>query len=180
MAVATTVAWGLAAFALAAAVFALLRARSLGAQLRAALARAAREEQEGRERESAWRGRARSGQERDAFFDVSLDLLAVADLTRGSIRQLNPAWERLLGFPPADLASRPLLDLVHPDDRERTRAEVQRLRLGGAPSTSRTAWRGTTGPTTGSAGAPSRSPARGGLCHRPRRLRAQEARSHQR
>ncbi|HZF13710.1 MAG TPA: ATP-binding protein [Thermoanaerobaculia bacterium] len=132
MAVATTVAWGLAAFALAAAVFALLRARSLGAQLRAALARAAREEQEGRERESAWRGRARSGQERDAFFDVSLDLLAVADLTRGSIRQLNPAWERLLGFPPADLASRPLLDLVHPDDRERTRAEVQRLRLGGS------------------------------------------------
>jgi len=127
----TLVAWGGAALALAAAAFALLRARSLGAQLRAALARASEEERESRERESRRRARSRVGQERDAFFEVSLDLLAIADL-KGSLRQLNPAWERVLGYPPAELAVRPLIDLVHPDDRERTRAELQRLRLGGS------------------------------------------------
>ena len=41
-------------------------------------------------------------QERDQFFKLSLDMLGVVDFD-GTIRQLNPAVERILGFRPSDV-----------------------------------------------------------------------------
>lgn len=67
--------------------------------------------------------------DRDRFFDLSMDLLAIAG-TDGYFKQLNPAWEKVLGWTRAELMARPYADLVHPDDIEATAREAQRLRLG--------------------------------------------------
>ena len=60
------------------------------------------------------------------YYDVSLDLLATADLT-GRFTRVNPAWERLLGHSRETLCSRPFIEFVHPDDRARTIAETAAL-----------------------------------------------------
>ena len=65
-------------------------------------------------------------QERDRFFTLSQDVFAIADLN-GRFVRLNPAWEKVLGYPVEELVGRAFIEFVHPDDRERTEAEAARL-----------------------------------------------------
>ena len=60
------------------------------------------------------------------FFDVSLDLLCIRDLS-GRFVRLNRAWEAALGYPLDQLEGRPLLPLIHPGDVEATVAHMSRL-----------------------------------------------------
>jgi PAS domain S-box-containing protein len=69
--------------------------------------------------------------DRDRFFNLSLDLLAIANF-EGYFLRLNPAWEKLLGFSNAELMARPYLDLVHPDDLEATVAAARGIGMGTA------------------------------------------------
>ncbi|HEY0554702.1 MAG TPA: response regulator, partial [Thermoanaerobaculia bacterium] len=69
-------------------------------------------------------------QERDRFFDMSVELLCIAGVD-GYFKQLNPAWTKVLGWSVEELKARPFVELVHPDDRNVTGGEQQRLRLGG-------------------------------------------------
>lgn len=64
------------------------------------------------------------------FFDLSIDMLCFADYS-GYFRRLNPAWERTLGFTVEELMSRPSIEFVHPDDRERTLAQNRDVKSGG-------------------------------------------------
>ena len=73
--------------------------------------------------------RTRAEQERDRFFDMSVELLCIAGFD-GYFKQLNQAWERTLGFSLEELKNRPFIELLHPDDLASTEAESQRLRLG--------------------------------------------------
>jgi PAS domain S-box-containing protein/putative nucleotidyltransferase with HDIG domain len=57
------------------------------------------------------------------YYDASLDLLATADLT-GRFTRVNPAWERALGHSAETMCSQPLVEFVHPEDREATIAET--------------------------------------------------------
>jgi len=66
----------------------------------------------------------------DRFFATSLDLLCQLNFN-GYFRRLNPAWEKTLGFTRRELMSRPFIEFVHPDDRERTLAQNARVRKGG-------------------------------------------------
>ncbi|HUQ43593.1 MAG TPA: diguanylate cyclase [Candidatus Limnocylindria bacterium] len=68
--------------------------------------------------------RVASDLERDRFFELSLDLLAVFDAD-GRFMRVNPSWESTLGYPAAELIGRPLFDLIHPEDLERTQAAAQ-------------------------------------------------------
>jgi PAS domain S-box-containing protein len=68
-------------------------------------------------------------QERDRFFNLSIDLLAVANFDIYFTR-LNPAWEKLLGFTIAALMARPYIDFVHPDDRSMTLAAAKQASSG--------------------------------------------------
>lgn len=51
------------------------------------------------------------------LFEMTSDLLATISLD-GRFTLLNPAWEQLLGWSPRELCSRPVADLVHPEDAE--------------------------------------------------------------
>ena len=73
--------------------------------------------------------RVAAEQERDRFFDLSVDLLAIANFD-GYFLRLNPAWEKTLGFTATELMAQPYLDLVHPDDLATTPAAAQRLSTG--------------------------------------------------
>jgi len=63
------------------------------------------------------------------FFSLSLDLLAIANLD-GYFIELNPAWEKILGFPLEELKTRPLIELIAPADVTATQAEFEKLRAG--------------------------------------------------
>ena len=63
--------------------------------------------------------RKRAQNERDQLFELSLDMLSIANYD-GWFTQVNPAWTRCLGWTAEELMSRPLIEFVHPDDREAT------------------------------------------------------------
>ena len=65
-------------------------------------------------------------QDMASFFDVSLDMLCIRDLS-GRFVRLNRAWETVLGYPLGELEGRPLLPLIHPGDVEATVAHMDRL-----------------------------------------------------
>jgi PAS domain S-box-containing protein len=48
----------------------------------------------------------------------------------GFFREVNPAWERVLGWTPQELVGRRYLDFIHPDDREATARALQLLNEG--------------------------------------------------
>jgi PAS domain-containing protein len=55
----------------------------------------------------------------DRAYDVAVDLHCTAGFD-GHFQRVNPAGCALLGYSEAELLTRPFLDLVHPEDRERT------------------------------------------------------------
>jgi len=65
-------------------------------------------------------------EEMDQFFDLSLELLSVAN-TDGYFLRLNPAWERSLGYSREELMTKRFFDFVHPDDLDRTHRAVSTL-----------------------------------------------------
>lgn len=65
-------------------------------------------------------------EELERFFGVSLDLYCIAGRD-GRFRKINAAWERVLGYPLAELENRDFFDFVHPDDLDITRSVMSRL-----------------------------------------------------
>ena len=67
--------------------------------------------------------------ERLQIWNVSQDLLVIADLN-GTILSVNPAWTVMLGWSETDLLGKSYQWLLHPDDQEKTRSEVDHLAKG--------------------------------------------------
>ncbi|HIV71346.1 MAG TPA: PAS domain-containing protein [Candidatus Aquabacterium excrementipullorum] len=82
-----------------------------------------------RSREDMAREVALQTQERDRIWQVSRDLLGVADI-HGVWLSVNPAWRLVLGWQPEDIVGRTSEWLEHPDDRQETRAEIAGLAAG--------------------------------------------------
>jgi PAS domain S-box-containing protein len=74
--------------------------------------------------------RKRAEEDLERFFNLSLDLLCLAGFD-GYFKRVNPVWERVLGYTTDELLARPYLDFVHPDDRNPTTTEADRLGVGG-------------------------------------------------
>ena len=64
--------------------------------------------------------------EREAFFNLSLDILCIAT-TDGYFHKVNRAFERTLGHTSEELLSKSFIEFVHPDDRATTREEIKKL-----------------------------------------------------
>jgi two-component system sensor histidine kinase/response regulator len=78
--------------------------------------------------------RKRAEEERDRFFMLSRDIMCIATFD-GRLKRINPAAEQILGYTVDELLAQPLVDSVHPDDRDRTRANFQRLIAGSTSPT---------------------------------------------
>lgn len=64
--------------------------------------------------------------ERDRFFNISLDLLGIASAADGRFKCVSPGVTDLLGWTPEEFLATPYMDLIHPDDRAASQAEVER------------------------------------------------------
>src|SRR5690606_5810887 len=64
----------------------------------------------------------------EKIFQASAGLLATVD-ANGRFRDLNPTWERVLGWSLAELKRKPFVEIVHPGDREVTLRRDLRRRL---------------------------------------------------
>ena len=60
------------------------------------------------------------------FFELSIDLLCVAGAD-GYLKQVNPAFGRVLGYDRETLLTQPFISFIHQEDQALTEAEVARL-----------------------------------------------------
>jgi diguanylate cyclase (GGDEF)-like protein/PAS domain S-box-containing protein len=68
------------------------------------------------------------------FFDLSHDMLCTMDL-EGRCIEVNGAWERSLGYRPAEMQGKRMLDFTHPDDHAHATEEAMRVFSGGVSDT---------------------------------------------
>jgi PAS domain S-box-containing protein len=73
--------------------------------------------------------RQQSAEDRDRFFQLSRDMLAIANMD-GYFLQVNPAWTDTLGYRIEELSNQPYLEFVHPDDQEITQVAAATLAQG--------------------------------------------------
>jgi rsbT co-antagonist protein RsbR len=65
----------------------------------------------------------------ERFFEMSLEMMATAG-PDGHFRDLNPVWETVLGYTLDEIRAKPFIDFVHPQDVEKTVAEIEKLFAG--------------------------------------------------
>ncbi|HSB55039.1 MAG TPA: PAS domain S-box protein [Gemmatimonadales bacterium] len=63
------------------------------------------------------------------FFNYAVDMLCIAGID-GYFKLVNPAFERVLGYTAVELLRTPFVQLIHPEDRTDTVAEVTKLANG--------------------------------------------------
>ena len=75
------------------------------------------------------RERKLAEKERDQIFNLSHDLVGIAGFD-GYFKQINPAWEVVLGYTNEELMANSFLNFIHPEDKEKTEKEVEKLASG--------------------------------------------------
>jgi len=73
--------------------------------------------------------RKRAEQDRKRLFALSQDMLCILGFD-GFFKDLNPAWERTLGYTKAEMLAVPFIGFIHPDDLEITLAEAANIEAG--------------------------------------------------
>ena len=72
--------------------------------------------------------------ELEKLLGIIPDLVSISSAD-GLFLRVNPAWEKILGYTEAELLAIPYQDLIHPEDREATRMQVELRRQGQGAST---------------------------------------------
>lgn len=73
--------------------------------------------------------RKEAQQERDNIFNSTLALLCTANMN-GYLENVNPAFEKTLGWTVEELRSKPFIEFIHPDDRQATLEEAAKINEG--------------------------------------------------
>jgi len=60
----------------------------------------------------------------NTLFNLSQDMVAVADIAAATFVLVNPSFSRVLGYSEQELTSRPFLEFIHPEDVEPTKAAL--------------------------------------------------------
>lgn len=69
--------------------------------------------------------RKRTEEEFSRIFNMSLDMLCIADIRTATFTKVNPAFLEVLGYTAEELLGRNFLHMIHPDDLDRTRHQLQ-------------------------------------------------------
>lgn len=88
--------------------------------------------EDGQGNRSSWLSTARditeqkkAEEELNLFFDLVPDMVCIAS-TDGYFKKINRAWEKVLGFSCEEILSTPIIEMIHPDDRDATLKEIDR------------------------------------------------------
>jgi PAS domain S-box-containing protein len=73
--------------------------------------------------------RLQAGTRRNRFFTLAPEMLGIANMD-GYLLQANASWERVLGYPEAELKQVCGLELIHPEERQGMAAKMEMLRSG--------------------------------------------------
>jgi PAS domain S-box-containing protein len=68
-------------------------------------------------------------EEQNPFFNNSIELMCITD-TEGYLEKANPAFEKILGWSPAQLQGKRIDQMIHPEDQQMVFASFQRLAQG--------------------------------------------------
>ncbi|WP_295537761.1 PAS domain S-box protein [uncultured Pseudacidovorax sp.] len=68
--------------------------------------------------------------DRDRLWQLSTDVMVIADLKSGRILHVNPAWQAVLGWTEQELLGTSLMDYGHPDELAQSQRELERLGTG--------------------------------------------------
>lgn len=69
---------------------------------------------------------------RNRFFTLAVDLLGIADFN-GYFLQINPSWEKTLGYTEVELKEKSGLEFIHPEDRAAMEAQFEKLKRDNFP-----------------------------------------------
>lgn len=69
------------------------------------------------------------------IFELSVDMICVADIVNGYFIKINPSFGKVLGYSDKELLGRPLVDFVHPDDKAKTIDVIEKMFFLGAEIT---------------------------------------------
>ncbi len=73
--------------------------------------------------------RKQAEDDRNRYFAMSKDMLCSLGFD-GFFKDVNPAWEKTLGYTKEEMLGRPFIEFVHPDDREASLAEANKIAQG--------------------------------------------------
>jgi PAS domain S-box-containing protein len=73
--------------------------------------------------------RRRAEEDRKRFFTLSQDVFCILGFD-GYFKDLNPAWQKTLGYTKAQLLATPFIEFIHPDDQAATLAEAEKVSVG--------------------------------------------------
>ncbi|MFO1532450.1 MAG: PAS domain S-box protein, partial [Thermoplasmatota archaeon] len=73
-------------------------------------------------------GRGADLGDRTYFFEIIPDLLVITGFD-GYMRDVNTAWQNAVGWSRKELLALPFLEFIHPEDRTRMAAELERLNV---------------------------------------------------
>ena len=77
------------------------------------------------ERKRAEEGLRESEERFSKIFEMSLDLICIADINTTSFQTVNPSFKRVLGYEEDELIGRSFLEFIHPEDVDKTKTIVE-------------------------------------------------------